>query len=69
MIFYSYFNHPNSVCMTYFQHCKLSFGFGVQFLLGSFKAFVHAFIPSMCITSTTDLIEDVKSQLVSKCKE
>lgn len=51
---YSNFTHPNSVCMTYFEHCFLSLRFAGLYMIGSFKAIVHAFIPSLFITSTSD---------------
>ena len=52
---YSFFTHPNAVCMSYFQHMKLSLGFSMTFLEGASKAFVHAFLPNAYITSTTDI--------------
>lgn len=56
---YSYFDHPNKVCMSYFEHFKLSLGFSKIFLIGTFKAIIHAFIPSLYITSTSDLNKEV----------
>ena len=52
---YSYFQHPNAVCMTYFEHMRLSLGFSATLFIGSFKAIVHAFLPNYFITSTTDV--------------
>jgi len=51
---YSFFSHPNNVCMSYFQHMKLSLSFSFHMFTGSCKAIVHAFIPSLFITGTTD---------------
>jgi hypothetical protein len=32
-------------------------------MVGTFKAIVHAFIPSFYITSSSDMIEDVKNEI------
>jgi hypothetical protein len=60
---FSYFTHPNAVCMSYFQHMKLSLGFSASYLEGSAKAFAHAFFPNAFVTSTTDINEKVGQQL------
>lgn len=59
---YSYFQHPQKVCMSYFQHCFFSLKLARYFMVGTFKAIVHAFIPSFYITSSSDMIEDVKEE-------
>jgi hypothetical protein len=46
--------------MTYFQHMKLSLYFSALLCWGSIQAFVHAFIPDIWITSTTDLNNEMK---------
>jgi len=60
---YSFFRHPNAVCMTYFQHMKLSLGFSKTFLEGSAKALVHAFLPNAYITSTSDINKEIEVTL------
>ena len=50
------FNHPSNVCMTYLQHMKLSLELISLFFIGSIKAFIHAFIPDIFITSSTDIV-------------
>lgn len=60
---YSYFSHPNSVCMTYFNHAKLSFTFSLILFKSSIQAFIHALIPSMYITSTSDTVTKIKEML------
>ena len=60
---YSFFKHPNSVCMNYFQHMKLSLGFSKTFLVGSFHAFTHAFFPNVFITSTSDIYKNIGKEL------
>lgn len=60
---YSFFKHPNSVCMNYFQHMKLSLGFSKTFLVGSFQAFTHALFPNIFITSTSDIQKKISEEL------
>lgn len=69
MIIYSQFNHPNSVCMSYIEHMVLSLRFALLFLGACLKAIVHAFIPSLFITSTTDTVSEVQIVLnTNGCK-
>ena len=51
-MFYSYFHHPNSVCMSYFSHMRLSLFFSFQMFKGSITSLIHASIPQLFITST-----------------
>ena len=60
---YSIFSHPNAVCMSYFGHMKLSLGFAQTFFVGSLKAIVHAFFPSLFITSTSDIHTQIGKEL------
>lgn len=64
MIKYSYFSHPNSVCLSYFQHMKLSLTFSYLMLFGSCKALIHAFFPFFFITDTTDTTNHMKEILI-----
>jgi hypothetical protein len=69
MHIYSYFTHPNSVCMTYFEHMSLSLQFASLFFGAFFKAIIHAFFPSFFITSTTNTVDEVKYLLETNgCK-
>jgi len=63
---YSYFAHPQSVCMCYFEHMRLSLGFSVNFFIGSLTAFIHAFIPGLFITSTSELIKNIDNTLKTR---
>lgn len=62
---FSYFTHPNSVCMTYLQHAKLSLIFCFKFLGAGCKAFVHAFFPNLFRSSTSDSVSEI-SDLIKK---
>ena len=61
--FFSYFQHPQSVCMSYFQHCLFSLKLSRYFAIGSLKAIVHAFFPNLYITSSTDLLVSMKEEM------
>ena len=61
---YSYFEHPNSVKMSYFEHLYLSLGFSYKLFISSFKALIHALIPSLFITSTTDVVNEISYELL-----
>jgi len=51
------FQHPNKVCMTYYEHFRISLRFSYIFAMASLKSLIHAFIPDLFISSTTDTLE------------
>ena len=62
---YSYFTHPNSVCMNYFKHMNFSMSLSKDFAIASYQAFIHAILPNYYITSSTDLSKDLIKKLKS----
>ena len=60
---FSNFKHPQSVCMSYYEHCMFSLKLARCFAVGSFKAFVHAFFPNLYITSSSDLLISIKEEM------
>lgn len=60
---FSNFKHPQSVCMSYYEHCMFSLKLAGYFALGSFKAVVHAFFPNLYITSSSDLLISMKEDM------
>ena len=58
-----FFTHPQQVCMSYFEHMKLSLYFSWLFSKASILAFVHAFFPDTFITSTTDTHKKIEKIL------
>ena len=50
-----WFQHPKQVCMTYFQHLRLSLYFSYILWKGSIQSFIHALFPDLYIRSTTDI--------------
>lgn len=66
----SIFKHPKNVCMTYFQHAKVSLYFSYLFSKGAFLAIVHAIIPDIAVTSTTDTVAEISRILsTTGCKD
>ena len=57
------FDHPASVCMTYVEHARFSFGIGVRLLVGACKAFVHAACPDRFVTSSSDLVQSLQEDM------
>jgi hypothetical protein len=57
------FNHPSNVYMTYGSHMFHSLNIFKKLLLGSIKSLIHAFIPVIFITSTSELIKDIEYDL------
>lgn len=67
---FSIFTHPNDNCMSYFEHLGLSLYFSQKLLVSSWKAVVHAFIPSLYITSTSQTVLEIQDQLLkNSCRE
>lgn len=65
-----FFQHPKQVCMTYFQHARLSMNFSYMFLKASKEAFIHAIYPDKYITSTSDTIKEITKILEnSGCRD
>ena len=60
---YSFFSHPNSVCLSYFKHMKFSFLLAGQFIWGASKAVIHAFLPNIYVQGSSDTIKIVSNKL------
>tara|TARA_E500000178_G_C17031199_1_gene760659 strand:- start:42 stop:326 length:285 start_codon:yes stop_codon:yes gene_type:complete len=56
-------NHPKEVCMNYYTHFNFSLKLSIVLLTASGKAFVHAIIPSLYITSTSDTIAYIDNEI------
>ena len=67
---FSIFSHPNNNCMTYIEHFRLSMSFSKKLFVSSWKAMIHAFIPSLYITSTTSTILEIQNDILkNSCQE
>jgi hypothetical protein len=60
------FEHPSKVCMTYLEHMKLSLELSSIFFIGSLKAILHAFIPDVCVTSSTDTVRIANEKMMCR---
>ena len=49
--------------MSYLDHCMFSLKLAHCFTVGSMKAVVHAFCPSLYITSSSDLLVSMKEDM------
>lgn len=65
-----WFKHCEEVCMSYYEHMKLSLYISRIFAIASLKAIIHAFVPSLCITSSSDTVYDIATTLKnSGCRD
>ena len=64
-MFSKLFKHPTNVCMTYTEHFMFSMRMSIVLFYGGFCAIVHAFIPDIFVTSTTDTVYYIFTQLKS----
>lgn len=59
-------NHLKDVDMNYIEHLKFSSSLSFQFFIAAQKALIHALIPGIFITSSTDCISLLDEQLNDK---
>tara|TARA_X000000950_G_scaffold207397_1_gene249444 strand:- start:861 stop:1028 length:168 start_codon:yes stop_codon:yes gene_type:complete len=45
------------------DHAKFSGNLGIKLLVGSLKALIHAIIPELYKTSTSDLVNEIKTEI------
>ncbi len=68
MLQYLFIEHPKSVCLTYYEHFKLSSYIAYRFADASVKAIIHAVIPGLFVkSSTTTICELNKILLKNRC--
>lgn len=53
------FKHLTNVCMTYSKHFSFSMNLSKIYLKSSYKAFIHAILPNIYITSSSDTQKEV----------
>jgi hypothetical protein len=59
-------SHPNEHNMTYCQHFFRSLGLSSELCLGGVKAFIHAWLPFLFETSSTDLAICLRDELLGE---
>lgn len=57
--------HPSQVCMSYQEHASHSLYFSYILWIGFQKAFIHAIIPDLFKTSTTELSDKLNKIIQS----
>ena len=55
-----FFNHPRENKLSYMQHFVVSSTLSISFFIGSVKALIHAFIPYLFETSSTDTLRELQ---------
>ena len=60
---YSIFSHPNSVCLSYFKHMRVSLMLAAHFMWGASKAVVHAFFPNIYTRGSSDTVTVISNKL------
>ena len=64
------FDHPQSVCMTYLEHCLFSLEMAGVFAYAAATATIHAFLPDYCVDSTSRCAAYVQRRLTEVgCRE
>ena len=59
----TWFEHPEKVCMDYSTHAAFSLKLAYLLAVGSAKAVVHAVLPDMYVSSTSDVVQEVQKEL------
>jgi hypothetical protein len=57
------FKHLKAMNMGYFEHMFISLNYVVILLISSVKALIHAFIPDLFETSTSECIGEINNEL------
>lgn len=57
--------HLDEAGYSYTEHFMRSLTFAWIFIVAAIKAVIHAFIPSMFETSTTDVLNELRDKLIA----
>ena len=57
--------HLEENCMNYLEHCKFSLGISIHFICGFWGAVIHAFVPTLYTTSSSDTSKLIQNILKS----
>ena len=63
-----FLTHLRENNIGYFEHLQRSFSISSDFIFGSGKAIIHAIIPGLFRTSSTDIIDKWHPIMHSKCE-
>ena len=59
------FTHPAEVCMTYWEHARLSLGLAWLFAKAAVAAAIHAVWPDVLISHSTDAVAEAQKRLAA----
>lgn len=59
------FTHLQEENISYIDHWKVSMSYSLNFMSASIKAIVHAFIPDLFKTSSSDMIKNLHEKMKS----
>ena len=54
-----FISHPEDVCMSYVEHSFFSLYLSARLTIGALQAFIHAIIPVLFTTSSSDLVSSI----------
>ncbi len=57
------FNHLEKMNMNYFEHMFISLNYALILFISFIKAVIHAFIPDIFVTSTSECINEINIKL------
>ena len=57
------FEHLKTMNMDYFEHMLISLNYALILFISTIKAIIHAFIPDIFITSTSECINEINIKL------
>ena len=57
------FNHLEEMNMNYFEHMFISLNYALILFISFIKAVIHAFIPDIFVTSTSECIQEINHKI------
>lgn len=64
-----FLEHPRSLGLTYTDHAMGSLSLAAMFTISAAKAVVHAFIPGLFVSSSTDAIDRQLPKMLSEMRK
>lgn len=58
-----FLKHPEEQCMTYFEHLKHAYYYGIQALGCSLAFFIHGIVPCLFENTGSTMVEHLHDQL------
>jgi Family of unknown function (DUF6356) len=58
--------HPHAVGETYVEHMRVALSFAGPLAVGAMAAFVHAFLPFLCVTTASRTVKGLHARMVNR---